>query len=128
MLVIDEIIQCPCVLFLIITNITFFLFRYHNCHKYYKLLNLKFNLILIFVCDFGLRFSLNLKSSSYFYPEIEFIKPLFTVNTYHTLFINKMINLWIMRMFIFLIIFIFIYSTLLAKCYAFAQMILIILV
>jgi hypothetical protein len=43
-------------------------------------------------------------------------------NKYRTVFINKMINLWIMRMFIFsFIIFIFIYSILLAKCYAFAQ-------
>jgi hypothetical protein len=35
---------------------------------------------------------------------------------------NKMINSGIMRMFIFFIIFIFIYSILLAKCYAFTKM------
>jgi hypothetical protein len=70
------------------------------------------------------------------YLEIEFIKPLnnikiqrktitFTKNgNNRTVFINKMINSEIMRMFIFFfIILIFIYSILLAKCYAFAQII-----
>jgi hypothetical protein len=71
---------------------------------------------------------------------IEFIKPLDDVKiqrktikfTNHkegrTVFINKMINSRIMRMFIFFAIFTFIYSILLAKCYAFAQMIAIVLV
>jgi hypothetical protein len=73
------------------------------------------------------------------YSEIEFIKPLDDVKIqqktitftkdghYRTVFINKMIKSGIMRMFIF-IIFIFIYSILLAKCYAFAQMMMAILV
>jgi hypothetical protein len=39
---------------------------------------------------------------------------------FRTVFINKMINSGIMRMFFF-IIFVFMYSILLAKCYAFAQ-------
>jgi hypothetical protein len=38
-----------------------------------------------------------------------------------TVFINKMIKSGVMRMFIFFLIFIFIYSILLAKCYVFAQ-------
>jgi hypothetical protein len=41
-----------------------------------------------------------------------------------TVFINKMINSGIIRMFFFsFIVFIFLYFILLAKCYAFAQMI-----
>jgi hypothetical protein len=74
------------------------------------------------------------------YSEIEFIKPsedvkiqrktiTFTKDEeYHTVFINKMIKSGIMRMFIFFLIYKFIYSILLAKCYAFAQMTVIILV
>jgi hypothetical protein len=73
------------------------------------------------------------------YSEIEFIKPSEDVKIQrtvtftkdeksHTIFINKMIKSGIMRMFIFFVIFIFIYFILLAKCYAFAQMIVIILV
>jgi hypothetical protein len=75
------------------------------------------------------------------YSGIEFIKPsddvkiqrktiTFTKDGYnHSVFINKMINSGIMRMFIFsFIIFIFIYSILLAKCYAFAQIIMVALV
>jgi hypothetical protein len=71
------------------------------------------------------------------YSEIKFIRAsvdvkiqrktiTFTKNGYdRTVFINKMINSGIMRMFIFFffIIFIFMYSILLAKCYAFAQII-----
>jgi hypothetical protein len=75
------------------------------------------------------------------YSEIEFIKPLddvkiqrktikFTKNYKNrTVFINKMINSGIMRMFISLFItFVFVYSISLVKCYAFAQMIVVILV
>jgi hypothetical protein len=71
------------------------------------------------------------------YPEIDFFNPLddvkiqrktitFTKHGYtHTVFVNKMINSGIMRMFIFLfIISIFIYCILLAKCYVFAYLIL----
>jgi hypothetical protein len=73
------------------------------------------------------------------YSEIEFIRPsdgvkieretiTFTKDgKSHTIFINKMINSGITRMFIFLI-FVFIYSILLVKCYAFAQMMTLILV
>jgi hypothetical protein len=72
----------------------------------------------------------------FIYWEIEFIKLLdgvkmqwktikFTKDEeYCTVFINKMINSGIVKMFNFLfVIFIFIYSILLAKCYAFAQII-----
>jgi hypothetical protein len=74
------------------------------------------------------------------YSEMEFIKPsddveiqrktiTFTKYQYRTVFINKMINSGIMRMFIFIyIIAIFIYSFLLEKCYAFLQMIVVFLV
>jgi hypothetical protein len=73
------------------------------------------------------------------YSEIEFIKPsndvkiqptiTFTKDGYNcTVFINEMINLGIMRMFIYFIIFIFIYFILLAKCYAFVQIIMVFLV
>jgi hypothetical protein len=77
----------------------------------------------------------------YIYSEIEFIKPLDDVKiqrktitfTKHgcdrTVFINKMINSGIIRMFIFFfIIVVFIYFILLAKFYAFAQIIVAILV
>jgi hypothetical protein len=69
------------------------------------------------------------------YSDIKFIKPLNDVKiqrktitfTKHekdrTVFINKMINSGIMRMFIFFLIFIFKFSILLAKCYASAQII-----
>jgi hypothetical protein len=73
------------------------------------------------------------------YSEIEFTKPFDDVKIQRktitftkddkrpTVFINKMINSGIMRMFIF-IIFIFIYSILFAKCYAFAHIIVVVLV
>jgi hypothetical protein len=69
------------------------------------------------------------------FSEIEFIKPLDDVKIQQktitftkdkedrTVFINKMINSGIMRMFIFFVVFIFLYFILLAKCYAFPQMI-----
>jgi hypothetical protein len=74
------------------------------------------------------------------YLEIEFIKPLDDVKIQRkiiiftkdyenrTVFINKMINSGIMRMFIFLYNFTFICSILFAKCYAFAQIIVVFLV
>jgi hypothetical protein len=77
----------------------------------------------------------------FIYSEIEFIKSLDDIRIqrktiifmknweYHTVFINKMINSGIMKMFIlFFKIFIFIYFILLVKCYAFALSIVFILV
>jgi hypothetical protein len=75
------------------------------------------------------------------YSEIKFIKPLDDVKIWRktitftkdwksrTIFINKKINSGIMRMFIFFFTnYIFIYSILLAKCYAFEQIIVVFLV
>jgi hypothetical protein len=95
--------------------------------------------IIIYCCYFILFFFINSFILFFcIYSEIEFIKPLddvkikrktitFTKYRYpHTVFINKMINSGIMRMFIFGLL--FTYSILLAKCYAFAQIIVVILV
>jgi hypothetical protein len=72
--------------------------------------------------------------------EIEFIKPLddvkiqgrtitFTKDYKRTVFINNIINSGIMRMFIsFFLLFLYLYSILIGKCYVFAQIIMVILV
>jgi hypothetical protein len=99
--------------------------------------------IIIYCCYFFILFLF--VNSFYFiicifYSEIDFIKPLDDVKIqrkiitftkdrcYRTVFINKMINSGIVRMFIFFITFIFIYSILLTKCYASAQISIILLV
>jgi hypothetical protein len=97
--------------------------------------------IIIYFFYFFLFLFINSFFLLFVYSEIEFIKPLDDVKIQQktttftkdeedrTVFINKMINSGIMRMFIiFFIIFIFIYSILLVKCYAFAQIIIVVLV
>jgi hypothetical protein len=96
-------------------------------HIHFVIYRLKSIIIIVYCCLLFFFFI----NSFFIYSEIKFIKPLddvkiqrktiiFTKDGYHrTVFINKMINSVIVRMFIF----IFIYSILLAKCYAFAQMI-----
>jgi hypothetical protein len=99
-------------------------------------------IIIIYCCYFLIFFLTHIFITICFYSEIEFIKPSDDVKIQrktitftkdledHMVFINKMINSRIMDYedVFFFIIFIFIYSILLAKCYAFVQMIIIVLV
>jgi hypothetical protein len=106
-------------------------------HIHFVIYRLK-SIVIIYCCYFCLLIP------SFFiiciYSKIEFIKSFddvkiqrkiitFTKDGFDcTVFINKMINSGIMKMFIFFIIFIFVYSFLLGKCYAFVQMIVVDLV
>jgi hypothetical protein len=109
--------------------------------KHFHFVIYRLKSIIIYCCYFSFFFYLlTCLFIICIYSEIEFIKPLDDVKIQRktitftkpgcdrTVFINKMINSGIMRMFIFFIIFIFIYFILLAKYYAFAQMIVVLLV
>jgi hypothetical protein len=107
-------------------------------HIHFVIYRLK-SIVIIYCCYF--LFLLIHFSLIYVYSEIEFIKPSDDVKIQRKtitftkdeecriVFINKMINSGIMKMFIFFffIIFILIYFILLAKCYAFAQIMMFIL-
>jgi hypothetical protein len=104
-------------------------------HIHFVIYRLKSIIVVIFIYLF-----INSFFNIFIYLEIKFIKPFddvkiqgraitfFEDENFRTVFINKMINSGIMRMFIFFITFVFICSILLAKCYVFAQMILVLLV